>query len=620
MKTGLILFVLLFTSSSLPQQYYYTFSELNGMEDQSSNTHLFYRMFTYQKISEPFSDYIDNSIHHFDLNNNVDSFFLWSGQNISYESTGVTDLEFWNNDPAKYIYCGFSAVVDPVTFIKRYDKNNSSFTDLGAAENLEISRQNDSLIFANINNTVYVSNDGARNWDTVNALKSKQLISLNPFDDNILFLQDDNKLLKSVDKGSSYSVVDTAATDYKFFLYDKDENHIYRIGHSNGENYLSISNNKGNAYSWSEKLRDESQLYISADYSQSGTLYLAQKKNILVSSDFGTSFNLYKTLDRKIVGIYKKPNSNILYAATKYDLYEITPDTIINKKHLALNPGIISFYPLQVGNKWVYSSGTCIHGYPINCTGSASVTEVIGDTIMPNNKKYFILRNGKANSQISLERIDSSTAKVYRYNLNQYLNDDEYLIDDLLAEKNDTINNLRFSDNVVCEEDSVINIWGADRRQKIFREFILLGVTYSLVEGIGLYSFSGSSLDGYSEVSLKGAVINGVLYGDTTLTAIDENENNIPTNFSLSQNYPNPFNPTTKIKYAAPPNLPEGEALIQIKVYDVLGNEIATLVNKEQSPGEYEVEFNGSNLSSGIYFYRLSAGSFIQTKKMIYLK
>ncbi len=92
--------------------------------------------------------------------------------------------------------------------------------------------------------------------------------------------------------------------------------------------------------------------------------------------------------------------------------------------------------------------------------------------------------------------------------------------------------------------------------------------------------------------------------------------------FRLQQNYPNPFNPTTKIKYTIPFVETRHTSSVQLKVYDILGNEIATLVNKEQSPGEYEVEFDAGkyNLSSGIYFYQLKAGGFISTKKMILLK
>ncbi len=90
-------------------------------------------------------------------------------------------------------------------------------------------------------------------------------------------------------------------------------------------------------------------------------------------------------------------------------------------------------------------------------------------------------------------------------------------------------------------------------------------------------------------------------------------------NFSLSQNYPNPFNPTTKIKYSIPAGLYNTEK-VQLKVYDILGNEITTLVNNQQQPGNYEVTFKGTNLSSGIYFYTIRVGTFISTKKMVLLK
>lgn len=97
-----------------------------------------------------------------------------------------------------------------------------------------------------------------------------------------------------------------------------------------------------------------------------------------------------------------------------------------------------------------------------------------------------------------------------------------------------------------------------------------------------------------------------------------------PTEFILFQNYPNPFNPVTKIKYTIPAGSPflrgaRGVA-VMLKVYDILGNEVAILVDEYRSAGSYEVEFNTSNMASGIYFYQLKAGEFISTKKMILLR
>jgi photosystem II stability/assembly factor-like uncharacterized protein len=113
------------------------------------------------------------------------------------------------------------------------------------------------------------------------------------------------------------------------------------------------------------------------------------------------------------------------------------------------------------------------------------------------------------------------------------------------------------------------------------------------------------------------------LYKTTTSTVISvEEENELPTTFYLEQNYPNPFNPSTVISYQIPASLntSKGRTLVTLKVYDVLGNEIATLVDEYREAGRNEVTFDASKLASGMYLYRLQAGSFIQTKKMILLR
>ena len=102
-------------------------------------------------------------------------------------------------------------------------------------------------------------------------------------------------------------------------------------------------------------------------------------------------------------------------------------------------------------------------------------------------------------------------------------------------------------------------------------------------------------------------------------SSIQQYDNKLPNSFLLSQNYPNPFNPSTKISWQSPVG-----GWQTLKVYDILGNEVATLVNEYRNAGSYEVEFNSAssikNLASGIYFYRLQAGDYVETKKMILLK
>ena len=97
----------------------------------------------------------------------------------------------------------------------------------------------------------------------------------------------------------------------------------------------------------------------------------------------------------------------------------------------------------------------------------------------------------------------------------------------------------------------------------------------------------------------------------------------VPTEYRLEQNYPNPFNPSTKIRYSIPNvtlRQAQGDNMTTLKVYDILGNEVATLVNEQKEAGYYEVEFSASSFASGVYIYRLQSGSFVSTKKMMVLK
>lgn len=126
------------------------------------------------------------------------------------------------------------------------------------------------------------------------------------------------------------------------------------------------------------------------------------------------------------------------------------------------------------------------------------------------------------------------------------------------------------------------------------------------------YSFIDKSLsEGKYSYRLKQIDFDGSFEYSKTI----EVEIHIPLKFSISQNYPNPFNPSTKISWQSPVG-----GWQTLKIYDVLGKEVATLVDGEKSPGSYEVEFNAQDLPSGIYFYQLKTGSFAETKKMILIK
>ncbi len=105
------------------------------------------------------------------------------------------------------------------------------------------------------------------------------------------------------------------------------------------------------------------------------------------------------------------------------------------------------------------------------------------------------------------------------------------------------------------------------------------------------------------------------VYQQQTITAVEDDQTTIPTVFKLEQNYPNPFNPSTIIKFGVPE-----KSNVVINIYDILGSEIVTLVNEEMNAGWYQKSFNANGYSSGIYLFRMEAGNYVNTKKMILLR
>ena len=122
---------------------------------------------------------------------------------------------------------------------------------------------------------------------------------------------------------------------------------------------------------------------------------------------------------------------------------------------------------------------------------------------------------------------------------------------------------------------------------------------------------SSISIPGYGNLNTTTAFYNP----GSMLTSVALSNNNLPVDYKLNQNFPNPFNPSTNISYQLP-----GSTNVKLIVYNILGEEIKVMVNEKQDAGVYQIKFDGTNLPSGEYFYRLEAGNFIETKKLVLLK
>ena len=198
------------------------------------------------------------------------------------------------------------------------------------------------------------------------------------------------------------------------------------------------------------------------------------------------------------------------------------------------------------------------------------------------------------------------------------------MIDDFNSEVGDSLLLQRFtmcwdSIQTYFSEGSTLPVFNEQRETRRFDYNWLEGHTHLLAKGLGIINIGYGYDFGFTNYNLNGCVIDEEVYGDTTFTDVDDELNLIPTEYKLEQNYPNPFNPSTIISYQLPV-----AGNVTLKVFDVLGREVATLVNEEKAAGSYKVEFNSAssikNPASGVYFYQLKAGNYIDTKKMMFLK
>ncbi|MHA2101430.1 MAG: T9SS type A sorting domain-containing protein, partial [Candidatus Kariarchaeaceae archaeon] len=254
-----------------------------------------------------------------------------------------------------------------------------------------------------------------------------------------------------------------------------------------------------------------------------------------------------------------------------------------------------SYFPLQIDNQWFFSSQ------------NDTLSETVADTQRIGGNLYYSFEKFRDFSGFLFRVFDNrvyifaDTSEYLWYDFNAD-SGNSWIVPPLGHPYNGGIFTMQSkTDTVVTPVESFT---------ECYRIHHLIGADAEFVEwfapGVGIVQRDVITIAGLRKWILVDRVITSV----RTSTGFV-----IPKLYSLSQNYPNPFNPSTIIKYQIPQL-----SFVTIKVYDVLGSEIITLVNEEKPLGSYEVEFNAANLPSGIYFYRLQAGNFVETKKMVLMK
>lgn len=252
-------------------------------------------------------------------------------------------------------------------------------------------------------------------------------------------------------------------------------------------------------------------------------------------------------------------------------------------------------FPLHVGDRWIYWE------YP---TYFREVN-IQNDTTMTNGKLYYNL-----NSELYRQQGDS----IFKFDPS--LNN-EYLLFDFSANVGDTITNFEYDENDTLqiiltykfENGEYLGVNGTyftffiNQTQLIDDE-----ISLSVFDSLGIIERNSTWFD----ENLSGALIDGIVYGNITSV---ENKDIVIHNFNLAQNYPNPFNPVTTITYSLDIN-----SYVNLDIYNIIGEKVETLVNELQISGNHKINFNASNLPSGIYFYKLASNNRVLVKKMSIVK
>jgi len=295
-------------------------------------------------------------------------------------------------------------------------------------------------------------------------------------------------------------------------------------------------------------------------------------------------------------------------------LFVLIFGNIIHSFSLTLDSNVFRYYPLKVGNRWTWQG----FAYPI--MPPLNISQKIISTRIINNHLYYFSRldhfhnNGFIqNTNYTYSRIDSLTGNLYNYDTVSHT---DCLMDSLNIRKNDsayTCGGRWYK----CEDTANYSIFSQSIKSKLvyWTDYFEGGERHRLVLGIGKVRSDQYGAQFSMGHTLKGCLIDGILYGDTSLVGINQLSSEIPEQFSLSQNYPNPFNPVTNIQFT----LPRSE-FVKITIYDALGKETESLVQQDLYAGSYETQWNASDYPSGVYYYSITAGEYTETKKMVLIK
>jgi len=453
---------------------------------------------------------------------------------------------------------------------------------------------------------VIKTSDGGETWSTSQTNYALGFMALSGIGNTLYGLSPSSHVIKSTDFGTTWNLLPfTSPTSIYGFYFDKDKG--YALTRS-GDFYVSKD---GTGRSW-EYLSNTgiNEAYSMYFFDKTTGVVLEENQNIVKTTDGGQTWKTVLaptpyTSRSKVGGITFGDQSSgyAWFSATDYADYRVFKSTDAgetwNQVWATTGPGYIQ------GNLVFFDANTGVILGPKNYKMRTTNGGQSWDTAFANNFPSYLANKGFED----VAKLSSTKAIA--------------IGDNFICMTTDQGLNWNYIDHKLNGIDSsfyTIKFSGTDTGY-----VCCYGGTYLQTTDGGFTWQKNDSLNGKYIIFATGINGNGYLFfgtslgyilGTVPLTGIrNDKGTTIPGNFSLKQNYPNPFNPTTVLEYSIPSN-----QLVELKVYNLIGKEVITLVNKYQIAGNYKVEFNGSKLSSGVYFYRIKAGNFMQTRKLILMK
>lgn len=282
-------------------------------------------------------------------------------------------------------------------------------------------------------------------------------------------------------------------------------------------------------------------------------------------------------------------------------------DWTASSRFVLTNKEIVGEFPLKIGNKWFYKSYSCRYPMFITSISKIYIAAEIKSLVLKEDNNYYYQLDFFVSRDMT-----SDTASYRQYN-SRFIRQEQNKVFEYIQGANTKLlcDFTSPSSNQILFNKNVRQFFDPPNYDGSYNSRISDSLGFTI-----LY-YTVASRYGTTYTFLAGCILDGVIYGEVLnnyVVAIDEN-NRVPNSINLYQNYPNPFNPATTIKFSIP-----AAQFVSLKIYDSLGREVETLINEEKGAGIYQVQFNGKNLASGIYMYRLVTGTKSITKKLTFLK